>query len=86
MYQVVDFEEFTQQINTVASEQNTKIFNCTISGDIFKVATQSGIVLFDFSQIKSDEEVATFINTALKILKHNSYHQLVLFDEIGKEF
>ena len=86
MYQVVDFEDFKQQINTVASEYNTKIFNCTISGDIFKVATQSGIVLFDFSQIESDEEVAIFMNTALQILKHNLHQRLVLFDEIGEEF
>ena len=84
-YQVVDFENFKQIINTIANEKNAQIFNCAVIGDIFKVATQKRIVLFDFKKLNSDEQIAMFINTAIEILKNSLSQQLILFDKVNTD-
>jgi hypothetical protein len=67
----------------MARQINATLFHCYIQGDIFKIATAKRVQEFDFSNIKNEKKICSFIDTAIQILRKHLPEQLLLFSEMN---
>jgi hypothetical protein len=83
MHTVTNINYFKKEVLKMARQKNASLFNCYIQGDIFKIATAKRVQEFDFSNIKSEKKICSFIDTAIQILRKHLPEQLLLFSEIN---
>jgi hypothetical protein len=82
MHTVTNINDFKKEVLKMARQKNASLFHCYIQGDIFKIATAKKVQEFDFSNIKSEKKICSFIDTAIQILRKHLPEQLLLFSEI----
>ena len=81
LYRKVTSEKmFTKEIELVAKQKRSKLFNCYVQQDFFVISTANKIVRFDFSHYDSEVEVVRYIQKAYEILAQKLPQQLLLFD------
>lgn len=83
MHTVTNLETFKKEVLKMARQKNATLFHCYIQEDIFKIATAKRVQEFDFSNIKSEKKICSFIDTAIQILRKHLPEQLLLFSEIN---
>jgi len=81
MHTVTTLDIFKKEVVKMARQKKATLFHCYIHGDIFKIATAQRVQEFDFTNIKSDKKICSFIDTAIQILRKHLPEQMLLFSE-----
>ena len=69
LHKVSSREKFEKAVLNMAKRKPAKLFNCYIIGDIFRIATGSKVLDFDFSDFEDDKEIVEWMEIAMKMLR-----------------